>query len=155
VLRGGALASKVRTMNIELVPPIVVYNHLDGVCLYLTPKALCDYLESWYITDEKFDAYDAEGRAVELRLDERKAIVVRATELEPTHAPELRAVLLNALMKSRSKRYDSPPPGIEAFKLSELVAAATERLEVVPWKHDSVLARAFRRIRNRGQESQS
>jgi hypothetical protein len=133
-------------MYIQPTPPIVVNNPRDnGITVFLTLEAM-NFLEPWYITDEEFDAYDVEGRAVELRLDEHGNTVVCAVEVEPAHASELRTVLLQALK-------DAPPayPGIETLSLSDLVAVAAERLDVVPWESNSVLARAFRRIRKRGQ----
>ena len=137
-------------MDYEPVPPIVVNNPRDGgVTVFLTLEAL-NFLEPWYLTDEEFDAYDVEGRAVELRLDQRGDTVAFAIEVEPTHASELRTVLLQALK-------DAPPvyPGIEELSLRDLVAVAAEQLDVVPWKHDGVLARAFRRIRKTGKESKA
>ncbi len=137
-------------MDYESVPPIVVNNPRDGgVTVFLTLEAL-NFLEPWYLTDEEFDAYDVEGRAVELRLNQRGDTVAFAIEAEPAHASELRAVLQQALK-------DTPPvyPGIEALSLSDLVAVAAERLDVVPWQHNGVLVRAFRRIRKGGKESQN
>jgi hypothetical protein len=136
-------------MDIEPVPPIVVNNHLDGVILFLTRDSL-RHLESWYVTDEKYDVYDAEGRAAELRLDQSGDVTAYAVERDPTRASELRGVLLQAL-----ERRQPVAPGLEELALSDLVAVAAERLEVVPWERNGVLARAFRRIKKRGRESES
>jgi hypothetical protein len=128
-------------MDIEPVPPIVVNNHIDGVIVFLTAGAV-NYLESWYLTDEEFEAYDAEGRAVELRLDARGGVVARAVETEPIHARELRDVLVKALEQRGSASSE-----IEVRELDDLIELATERLDVWPRKSNGLLARLFRRIR--------
>ena len=55
-----------------LVPPIVVVNRPDGVTLYESADDLTAQLEAWYVTDEGFDAYDAEGRLVELIVERQQ-----------------------------------------------------------------------------------
>ena len=70
-------------------------------------------LEPWYVTDEDFDAYDAEGWRVELRLEKRRVptffrwlksavelVAPHAVEAEPQHAPELREALLRGFQQA-------------------------------------------------------
>lgn len=93
-----------------LVPPIVIDNRPDGISIYKTAGSLSGQLEPWYVTDEDFDAYDAEGRLVWLRIETREVptffgwrrahrnyVVAYAAEAEPEHADALRRALLQGL----------------------------------------------------------
>jgi hypothetical protein len=125
-----------------LVAPIIVDNRPDGITLYESADALTGQLEPWYVTDEDFDAYDAEGRRVELRLEKRRVptffrwlksdveqVVPHAVDADPDHAPALREALLRGFEQAgydRAEREERP--------LGELLAEAAEKLDTVPWR---------------------
>jgi hypothetical protein len=125
-----------------LVGPIVVFNRPDGITIYESADALTGHLEPWYVTDEDFDAYDAEGRRVELRLEKRRVptffrllksdvehVVPYAIDEKPQHAPALREALLRGFEQSgywRAEREERP--------LGDLLAEATEKLDTVPYR---------------------
>ena len=67
-----------------IVPPLVVDNRLDGPSFFESGDAVTAHLEEWYVTDEDWDAYDSEGRAVEL-VAEKRGVIARPVEAEPTH----------------------------------------------------------------------
>ena len=122
---------------LPLAPPVVVFNRPDGITLYESADALTGHLEPWYVTDEDFDAYDAEGRRVELRLEKQQVptwfgprhadveqVVPHAVEAEPQHAAELREALLRGFEQAgyeRDEREEKP--------LEELLAEAKEKLD--------------------------
>jgi hypothetical protein len=128
---------------VALVEPIVVVNRPDGVAVYETADAVTGHLEPWYAEEEDFDAYDAEGRHVELRVERRPAmvgtfrrrlgvvdlVVPVAVEGEPRHADELRAALVDALTGAGCVRDE-----LRALALPELLDEARRRLDVVPWR---------------------
>jgi hypothetical protein len=90
-------------------PPIVVDNTRDGVSFYASVQVMERELEPWYPRDEQFVAYDAEGRLVEMIVEQRErtgrfgrrlrheVVTASATEMAPTHADELRASLIAQL----------------------------------------------------------
>jgi hypothetical protein len=126
---------------VALVEPIVVMNRPDGVTLYASAQALTDHLEPWYATDEDFDAYDAEGRRVELHVEKRRVrtlrwfqadaeyVVPRAVEDAPRHGAELRNVLLRGFEQAGYDRGER-----EEHTLEQLLAEAREVLDIVPWR---------------------
>lgn len=126
---------------LPLVPPIVVFNRPDGITLYESADALTDDLEPWYVTDEDFDAYDAEGRRVELLLEKRRVptlfglrhadvdqVVPRAVEAEPQHSGELRETLLRGFEQAGHSGER------EGRSLDDLLAEAKEKLDRAPWR---------------------
>jgi hypothetical protein len=94
-----------------IIAPVIVYDHGD-VDFFASVEDAELYLEPWAV-EEGFTAYDSEGRLLELRVEGRESpdlfglirskvdhVRIEAVEVEPHHAPQLRASLLTFLERS-------------------------------------------------------
>src|SRR4051812_7355843 len=97
------------TILLEMVPPIIIENRLDGFEFYESPTAVTHQLEEWYVTDEDWRAYDGEGREVVLQVEDGR-VIARLSDGAPYHTEDLRAALLSWLQR----RGQQPRKALEA-----------------------------------------
>ena len=85
-------------------PPIIIDESGD-VAIFETAETASVYLEPPDIINEEYVAYDSEGRLLKLSLSdsrmpinyERMKIIIEPTEAEPSHASDLRKILMRFL----------------------------------------------------------
>lgn len=95
----------------------IFLNASGDVLVFESKENAEQYIEPVDVMNKEYKGYDSEGRLLELSVTEDGQVVLSATELFPTHQPELYDALVNFL--SLVDKSVDVSPGVE---LKELVA---------------------------------
>lgn len=107
------------------VPPIFIVEWPDNVDVYASSNDAALSLEPWWVEEALGAAYDAEGRLLGLEIHKYN-VVITLGEQTPTHASELRTILLSYL---QALGYQT---GLEAAAdLPSLIRICVERANIV------------------------
>lgn len=110
--------------------PIFVFDD-SGMAVFPELREAETYLECYDVLDDAYAAFDAQGRKLQLDCAEVTApLSISLAEEEPTHAEDLRALILLDL------RVGSTAPAPEDTSLEGLVAHCLAfRIAVIPYVH--------------------
>jgi hypothetical protein len=78
-------------------PPIIIYEHGD-IAFFETVQDVDRGLEAIDVTNDDYIAYDSEGRLLQLSVKHQTSydiVVLSSSEMQPTHASELKRVLVD------------------------------------------------------------
>lgn len=95
-------------------PPIIV-NESGDADIFDSVEQAEGYLEAVDVNDGRYEAYDSEGRKLLLTATS-DAVKIQEGEVEPTHADELRTILINFLVNMGDTDH-----GLRGLSLEKLV----------------------------------
>ena len=116
-------------------PPIIVYDHGD-VSIFRSAEDAERYLESPDVLENRYVAYDSEGRILSLKAPEPKTgkifgirsisvdrVIISSSDLQPLRSEMLKEILVTLL-----KLFDVSPEWLEKATLNELLTKSIEKV---------------------------
>lgn len=105
-------------MQRGLITPPIIVDESGDIDVFETIEGAEMYLEAVDVKNQRFVAYDSEGRLLRL-LPTMPKVTIEAAEGAPTHSEDARQVLIKFLTD-----VGTPKAGLEEESLQELVATS-------------------------------